>query len=386
MIQKARRKRTLRLVNWAFIVLIGIAALASGINFVWLTEIVRQSIRTAGLGRALVEGYRRLDSAAKGVEALDPTALAERYATLAAMSDELAQRVAGATSHSILAMGSVAVASFGIILAGIAIMLLVTRRISRPLALLLEASDRLAAGDLGCRVPHDAADEMGALAESFNRMGHCLQRSLDELVRQKQEIEARSAQALAELRALSLTDELTGLPNLRALRAAFEEAAAEAQAAETPLAVGVAAIEGFRAINEQFGHEAGDLVVVAFARSLRAAADDARLVARYGGLLFVILSRGAAPLRGLVRRVEADLASVEGLVRRRTGQEMHLRVRFGTAQFPHEGRSLGALVAAADRAAGCNDPLAACEALLQPVAPARESVERKSGERESVGA
>jgi len=352
MTPKPRRKRTLPLVNCAFIALIGIAALASGVNFLWLTEIVRQSADTAGLGRSMVEGYRRLERASSGAEPLDSAALADHHARLAAMSDGLAQRVAASTSHSIAAMASVAVASFGTILAGIAIMLLVTRRISRPLALLLQANDRLAAGDLTYRVPYAAADEMGALADSFNRMGRCIERSLDEIARQKQTLEARFERCASELRAQSLTDELTDLPNLRHLRTVFEAAAEHARATRSPLTVAVAGIEDFRSINEQFGHEAGNWVLIAFARSLRAAAAPGEFVARYGGALFVLLLPDRTELPGeSLHRVEADLTAVETQIRHGTGRDVRLRAMFGSAQYPGDADSLVGLVAAADRQA-----------------------------------
>jgi diguanylate cyclase (GGDEF)-like protein len=347
-----KRKRTLPVVRGAFIALIAIAALSSAVNFMWFSDIVRESIRTENLGRFLVDGYRRLSLAADSGEAKDPAKLAARQAELAAKSDELAQRVASVMNDSIRAMVFVAVSSFGTVAAGVALSLLVSRRISRPMALLLEANERIAKGNLRWRVSYDAADEMGALADSFNRMAQGLERSVEEIRNQKRTFTDRVNEATAELRALSLTDELTGLPNIRCLREELEKLRARAVATQRPLALVTVDVEDLKAFNHAFGHEAGDLALTAIARSLRAAAREDDFVARYGGVRFAVLMPGLLTVPDdFLTRIEADLASISRLVRHRTDRDIALRIRVGTARFPADGQSLQALVAAADRSA-----------------------------------
>ena len=343
-----KTRRTLPLVNAAFIALIAIVALTSAVSFIRLSELVRHSVRTTGLARELEAEYRRLEFRRFDGE-VDPAELATRRAALGARSDELARRVAATSRYSTQAMVSVAVTSFGTIIAGAALMVLVSRRIGRPLELMLRATRRIANGHLGHRVDYAAPDEMGLLAQSFDRMAHCLQRSLYELKSQKATLERRVAEATAELRTLSLTDELTELPNLRHLRDAFDETARYADETGTPLTLAVLGIDDFRTLNDRFGYEAGNLVLVAFARIVRGAARDVDFVARGNGVQFIVLMPGLDHLsERFVRQVEGGLASLQKLVRHRTGRDVGITVCFGHSLFPTDGCSLHALLHTAD--------------------------------------
>ncbi len=81
----------------------------------------------------------------------------------------------------------------GMALAFAAIYYLV-RSVVRPIRILAEATQRLAAGDLGHRVDIRRADEIGDLAHCFNQMGDRLQTQRDELERDRQELATLSAQ------------------------------------------------------------------------------------------------------------------------------------------------------------------------------------------------
>ncbi len=93
----------------------------------------------------------------------------------------------------------------------------------------------------------------------------------------------------ARFRHAALHDALTGLPN----RASFEARLAELFAHAPPDArVGVCFVDltSFKSVNDRFGHQVGDLVLVTVADRLRRLADDTgHLVARFGGDEFVIL-------------------------------------------------------------------------------------------------
>jgi len=72
-----------------------------------------------------------------------------------------------------------------VILSSLATYLLIRRIIGKPVALLVDATERISAGDLSHRVQLDSSDELGALAGSFNRMSESLLGAQEELVRKE---------------------------------------------------------------------------------------------------------------------------------------------------------------------------------------------------------
>lgn len=125
--------------------------------------------------------------------------------------------------------------------------------------------------------------------------------------------------------ALAHRDELTGLANRRV----FEERLAAALAAPVgPVTVAIGDVDRFKRTNDRLGHEAGDGVLMAVARSLEAAAGDA-LVARAGGDEFWILLEGAGPDRA----VEIAHAAAIGLG---AGREPGPQLSWGVASVVAE--------------------------------------------------
>ena len=116
---------------------------------------------------------------------------------------------------------------------------------------------------------------------------------------------SRSASAA---RALARTDELTGVGNRRALR---EEVARPGTGGVLGLVL--VDLDGFKQVNDEHGHAAGDAVLVATAQRLRSAAGPGDLVVRLGGDEFAVLVRGAAAtgpaVDALAQRCRAALAA-----------------------------------------------------------------------------
>ena len=115
---------------------------------------------------------------------------------------------------------------------------------------------------------------------------------VDLLTRQRdQRLSLSLGEANRRLREQALKDPLTGLPN----RAYFDhrlKALSRAQDGKaTPLAVMMVDLDGFKAINDSFGHPTGDLVLKEMARRLRVEVGPGNLVARVGGDEFLVLCR-----------------------------------------------------------------------------------------------
>lgn len=93
----------------------------------------------------------------------------------------------------------------------------------------------------------------------------------------------------AELHRAATTDALTGLPNRRTITERASVLLALAHAGQQPFSVAVIDVDHFKAINDQHGHDIGDLVLQAVAASLRAHCRGEEVVGRQGGEEFVAL-------------------------------------------------------------------------------------------------
>jgi diguanylate cyclase (GGDEF)-like protein len=124
----------------------------------------------------------------------------------------------------------------------------------------------------------------------------------------------REAQGAAEAMRLSLTDELTGLPNRRALIAAADAALKDG----SPLGFMLLDLDAFKDINDSLGHAIGDEVLISLGHRLRTALGQKVVVARLGGDEFGLLVPDEDRLRLFeiaqqVRAVLKDRLRVDGI-------------------------------------------------------------------------
>jgi diguanylate cyclase (GGDEF)-like protein len=143
-------------------------------------------------------------------------------------------------------------------------------------------------------------------------------------------------------------DLLTGLPNRALNLKLFSEllAAPPPQKASL-LTVFCLDLDGFKGVNDRFGHAAGDAVLVAVAGRLRASVRDADFVCRLGGDEFVILlpSIGPAEAEAVARRIIAQVSEPFAF-----NPAARVGVSIGIASAPRDGASADELLSAADRA------------------------------------
>ncbi len=97
----------------------------------------------------------------------------------------------------------------------------------------------------------------------------------------------REAQGAVEARRLSLTDDLTGIPNRRAVHAELRRRIT----VRKPVALMLLDLDGFKEVNDSLGHAAGDAVLIEVAARLEKWAGHERLVARLGGDEFAVVCR-----------------------------------------------------------------------------------------------
>lgn len=96
-------------------------------------------------------------------------------------------------------------------------------------------------------------------------------------------------QELQELRQSAFTDHLTQLPNRRCLDETLDSAIEHARAKGLPLAVAIADIDKFKAVNDNWGHAAGDNILRRFGKILKSNVKGRDTPARYGGEEFALV-------------------------------------------------------------------------------------------------
>jgi diguanylate cyclase (GGDEF)-like protein len=145
----------------------------------------------------------------------------------------------------------------------------------------------------------------------------------------------------------ALRDPLTGLPNRKLLDDRIEQALARSRRTGEPFALMVVDLDGFKAVNDVWGHEAGNGVLRTIARRLQNAVRESDTVARIGGDEFVILSLGT--------QEDTEAAALVGRLRtslrrpfRINGSPVELDASVGWALFPQDGLAPGELLAQAD--------------------------------------
>lgn len=154
--------------------------------------------------------------------------------------------------------------------------------------------------------------------------------------------------ANARLEALATTDPLTGLPNHRGFVAAIDQELKRSQRYGRPCALLFLDLDHFKALNDGYGHPAGDAGLQEFATLVCTFLRGMDTVARWGGEEFLALLPETDGEGGLAaaERIRAAVATHTFAV----GGGIHLTCSVGTATYPFDSEERDGLITAADRA------------------------------------
>jgi diguanylate cyclase (GGDEF)-like protein/PAS domain S-box-containing protein len=152
----------------------------------------------------------------------------------------------------------------------------------------------------------------------------------------------------ADVAALALRDPLTTLANRRLFDELLDADLARAERSGEALAVAFLDLDGFKLVNDTYGHDAGDIVLRATALRLRSIVRRADTVARIGGDEFVfVFEPNDATSHRLIQRVDQALAAPIPLTSTST---VRCPASIGVADTCTVGYDRSALLAAADAA------------------------------------
>lgn len=168
----------------------------------------------------------------------------------------------------------------------------------------------------------------------------------DEVQRRERDLAA----ANEELRRMAVTDALTGLFNRRHLEERLREMFEHSERLHEPLAVVMFDLDHFKAVNDEYGHQAGDAVLRQLAALLRDSVREIDRIGRYGGEEFMAILPGTV-LDAAVTFAERARQQVASHQFRYEGGLLRRTLSCGVAAWPHPRiRHRDDLVKAADDA------------------------------------
>jgi diguanylate cyclase (GGDEF)-like protein/PAS domain S-box-containing protein len=153
----------------------------------------------------------------------------------------------------------------------------------------------------------------------------------------------------AELIHAARHDELTGLPNRRLFQDRMQTAITRSQRNELGVALLFIDLDGFKNINDQYGHGTGDNVLKAIAARIADSVRAADTVARLGGDEFVVLLEGVISWDQAKATADKISNAIE-LLMALDGLELRMSASIGIAQYPLNGNALDEMIRYADNA------------------------------------
>jgi diguanylate cyclase (GGDEF)-like protein/PAS domain S-box-containing protein len=166
-------------------------------------------------------------------------------------------------------------------------------------------------------------------------------------VAEREELIAELQKALEKNAYLATHDALTGAPNRRLLEDRLDQALARAHRQESRGAVLALDLDGFKTVNDSFGHRVGDLVLTNVVARIRGRVRASDTLARTGGDEFTVLAEGANREGAKVLAWSLQTAFAEPF--EVGGKVVSLGVSIGVALYPDDGTTADEVLTAADK-------------------------------------
>ena len=150
---------------------------------------------------------------------------------------------------------------------------------------------------------------------------------------------------------LTIVDELTGVSNYRHFRTQLENERRRTVRYGHPLSLVMVDIDWFKRLNDQYGHETGNVILRKLAQVIQSCIRDVDILARYGGEEFIIIlpQTSASEARVIGERIRRTVERFE-FGHGPGGEPLHLTVSIGISCYPDNGRPESELVETVDKA------------------------------------
>ncbi|WP_419710911.1 diguanylate cyclase domain-containing protein [Pseudomonas sp. NFX224] len=220
---------------------------------------------------------------------------------------------------------------------------------------------RVRAGELRCLATGENHDEEYRVVwpdgtiRWLRETGNVVKNDCDETIKMMgvvRDITEEKASA-SYLRHLAHFDPLTGLPNRLVLEERLSEALERARVSATRVALVFVDLNGFKAINDHYGHAAGDRVLITTATRLKKILRATDTVARIGGDEFVVILQDLPPggslqdeARSICQKIFVELSPPMTI----GSDQRHIGTSLGVAVFPDHAPSMDRLIHIADLA------------------------------------
>lgn len=173
--------------------------------------------------------------------------------------------------------------------------------------------------------------------------------------------------ANSQLAAAASTDQLTGLPNRRALVDALERLLAQGRRQQRGVHIAFVDLDGFKAINDTHGHDVGDQFLVAIAQRLQSTLRAEDMAARLGGDEFVVISLGL--------HAGDSAHTAQEVLGQRIVQATQGRFELQGASLDYAGASVGVTTITPDQNLGVEEALRAADRTMYQVKQARRNAQ-----------
>jgi diguanylate cyclase (GGDEF)-like protein len=155
---------------------------------------------------------------------------------------------------------------------------------------------------------------------------------------------------IAFLENLSITDALTGIANRRHFEWRLSEEIERARRYKYPLSALMLDLDHFKQVNDNYGHQIGDIVLQQVAQRLRRILRRTDFLARYGGEEFIVLAPQTPADRALILAERLRQVIAESPIPVADNLQIHTTISIGVAVFPNHAQNESELIGAADSA------------------------------------